>query len=240
MHKNPVIGITLDLVSDSEKYKYARFPWYALRQNYANSVIKAGGIPVMIPYQMGAIDDILNMIDGLIIPGGDEDINPKFYGQTVQSDKVKTNDERGLFELTLLQKALEVDKPFLGICNGMQLLNVVLGGTLIQHIPDFAPSDINHEQPDPKDVPSHLIHIKEGTMLASLSTQKELLVNSTHHQGIDKLGDGLVASAIAPDGIIEAIESSRHKFALGALWHPEYLNSELDMNLFSALICATK
>lgn len=236
-YKKPVIGITLDLANDSAKYSYAKFPWYALRQNYADSIIKAGGVPIMIPYQLDSIDNILTIIDGLVIPGGDEDIHPKFYGQEIKSPKVKTNDERANFEFELLKKALAKDIPFLGICNGMQMLNIIFGGDLIQHIPDYIPSHINHEQPPPKNLPSHKITIKPATILAKLVEGKnEIMVNSTHHQAIGKVGNGLLVSAIAPDGIIEAIESTTHKFVVGVEWHPEYLNSDLDLNLFKRLV----
>jgi putative glutamine amidotransferase len=241
MQKKPIIGITLDLTKDSEKYKYATFPWYALRKNYADSVLQAGGIPVMIPYSHESIDTILELIDGLVIPGGDEDVNPKFYNQQIISGKVRTNDERAGFELALTKKALEKDMPFLGICGGMQVLNVSLGGNLIQHIPDYIQSKINHEQPSPKDIPSHPVIIKPGTILFKLADSRdEVMVNSTHHQAVDKLGNGLIISASAPDGIIEAIESLNHKFVIGVEWHPEYLNSNnLDLKLFKGLIDAS-
>jgi putative glutamine amidotransferase len=235
--KRPVIGITLDSASDSEKYKYAAFPWYALRENYVDCVIKAGGIPILIPYALESIDEIINIIDGLIIPGGDEDINPQFYNEKISSNKVKVNDTRASFEIELLKRVLAENIPYLGICNGMQLLNVLCGGTLIQHIPDYIASDINHEQPAPKYVPTHLININPGTILASLAGNNlQTDVNSTHHQAVKDLGHGLIISATAPDGIIEAIESKVHKYAVGVEWHPEYLNSELDFNLFKCLV----
>lgn len=237
--KKPVIGITLDLARDSEKYKFAPFPWYALRKGYADCVTMAGGIPLLLPYSddMGSILDI---IDGLIIPGGDEDVNPKFYGQKIMSDKVKTNDERAEFEINLTKKAIERDMPVLGICNGLQVINTVLGGTLIQHLPDRYKSHINHEQPHPKNAPTHEIIVKKNSLLGSLvnDSHKPIVVNSTHHQAIDELGKGLVVSAKAPDGIIEAIESPKHRFLLAVQWHSEYLNTELDENLFKKLIAS--
>jgi len=235
--RRPVIGITLDSANDSEKYKYSAFPWYALRKNYVDCVIKAGGIPVLIPYTSESTDEIIDIIDGLIIPGGDEDINPRFYNEKISSDKVKTNDERAGFELELVKQVLERNIPYLGICNGMQLLNVVCDGTLIQHIPEYIASDINHEQPAPKHIPTHLINISPGTILAGLASNNlQTNVNSTHHQAVKDLGKGLIVSATAPDGIIEAIESKAHKYAIGVEWHPEYLNSELDFNLFKSLV----
>lgn len=233
--KKPIIGITLDLANDSKKYSYARHPWYALRQNYAECVIEAGGIPIMIPYSEN-IDSLLDIIDGLVIPGGDEDINPKFYGQTIKSSKVRTNDKRAEFELNITKRAISRNMPIFGICGGMQLINVVLGGSLIQHIPDHIKSDVNHEQPYPKDIPTHLINIEENTVLFELAGCKELVINSTHHQAIDILGSDLIITAKAEDGIIEAIESLGYKFLVGVQWHSEYLNTKLDYNLFKRLI----
>jgi putative glutamine amidotransferase len=234
--KKPVIGIVLDFVKDSEKYSYAAKPWYALRTCYSERVKEAGGVAMMIPYDIDNIKSVLQHIDGLIIPGGDEDINPAFYGQEIISDKVKINDIRANFELALARQALEINMPLLGICNGMQIINVVQGGTLIQHIPDVVKSDINHEQPKPKDVPIHWVNLVQGTILADLSDDSEVMVNSTHHQAIDKLGKDLVVSAYASDGIIEAIESVKHRFVIGVEWHPEYANSKLDQNLFRKLV----
>jgi len=240
MNKKPVIGISLDLASDSDRYKYSSFPWYALRKNYIDSVIQAGGVPIMLPYQHDNIKDIVTLIDGLIIPGGYEDIDPKFYNQKITTNRITTNDVRANFEFALLKEALEKDIPFLGICNGMQVLNVLLGGDLIQHIPDYILSKINHEQPHPKHVPSHPIIIKPDTIISKLAGgHKEIMVNSTHHQAVHNLGNNLIISATAPDGVIEAIESISSKFAIGVEWHPEYLNdNNLDFNLFKGLIQA--
>lgn len=232
----PIIGIVLDFVRDNEKYSYAAKPWYALRACYSERVKEAGGMAIMIPYDINNIELILSKIDGLIIPGGDEDINPAFYGQEIMSDKVKVNDMRANFEFVLTKKALEMNMPLLGICNGMQMINVVQGGTLIQHIPDVIKTDINHEQPKPKDVPTHLVQLVENTILANLSESSEVMVNSTHHQAIDRVGQDLIVSAYANDGVIEAIESVKHKFVVGVEWHPEYANSKLDQNLFSQLV----
>lgn len=233
--KKPIIGITSDLAKDGGKYSYAPRPWYALRRDYTDSVIKAGGIPVLLPYG-SEINDLINIIDGLIVPGGDEDINPKFYNQEIISNKVKTNDARAEFELALVKSAVEKDMPIFGICNGLQIINVLFGGTLIQHIPDTHPSDINHEQPPPKNVPTHEITVKKGTLFEGLVNKYTFMVNTTHHQAIDKIGKELVISATAPDRIIEAIESPNHRFLVGVQWHAEYLNSELDVSLFKRLV----
>lgn len=232
--KKPVIGITLDLINNEV---ISKFPCYTLGQHYANSIIHAGGIPIMIPYQEGNINKIINVIDGLIIPGGDLDVPPKLYGQEIVSDKVKLHSERTDFEIALLDQAINVKIPFLGICNGMQLFNVYCGGSLYQHLPDYIDSNIKHEQPHPKHIPSHSVMINHNTLLSKLATdQKVFMVNSTHHQAVDRLGQGLVASAIAEDGVIEAIELPSQKFAIGLQWHPEYLGNTLDISIFRSFI----
>ncbi|MFK7968683.1 MAG: gamma-glutamyl-gamma-aminobutyrate hydrolase family protein [Rickettsiaceae bacterium] len=207
----PIIGIILDINNDSQKYSYSVRTWYALRACYSENVERAGGVPIMLPYNQD-ISSTLNLVDGLIIPGCDEDINPKFYGRAIISDKVRTKDERTEYELEFTKRALDKDIPIFGICNGLQLINVVLGGTLIQHIPEHFNSDLNHAQPHPKNIPTHGVFVKEGTILSALTTDSKIMVNSTHHQAIEDLGKGLVASAFASDGIIEAIESKDYKF----------------------------
>ncbi|MGI4775504.1 MAG: gamma-glutamyl-gamma-aminobutyrate hydrolase family protein [Janthinobacterium lividum] len=237
--RKPIIGITLDLAKNSDQYMYSIFPWYAVRQNYADCIIKAGGLAIMIPYDPNSIDEIADLIDGLLIPGGDGDVNPKFYGHQIISDRVKVNDQRASFELELAKNVMERNMPLLGICNGMQVLNVACGGTLIQNIPDYIESSINHEQSAPKHIPSHSIDIKPNTILASMTDYNEHLVNSTHHQAIGEVSEHLIVSATAPDGIIEALESPNHEFVLGVEWHPEYLNSDLDFELFKRLVIAS-
>lgn len=242
MPKKPIIGISLDLANDSEKRLYNPLPWYAIRENYPNSILKAGGVPLMIPYQYETIEEILSIIDGLIIPGGD-DIHPKSYNQEFIHSKTESNIPRDDFELLITQKALEKHIPFLGICRGMQLLNVVCNGDLIQHIPDYLKnSDINHQPAiELKSQLSHPITIEPNTILARLANNNEIFVNSNHHQAVGKLGSGLKIAAVAPDGIIEAIESIIHKFVLGVEWHPEYLNDNgLDLNIFKEFIKATR
>jgi putative glutamine amidotransferase len=238
--KRPIIGISLDLQSDNEKYSYSHFPWYALRTSYSDAVSDADGLPIMLPFDESAIDETLDLIDGLIVPGGDWDIDPAFYGQKIMSDKVVINHRRTAYDMKLMQKALERDMPVLGICYGMQLINVIAGGSLIQDLPTMKSSDINHEQPHPKNALWHDINIVKGTKLWDISGQKtHAKVNSTHHQAIDMIGKNIIVSANAPDGIIEAIESTIHKFAVGVEWHPEYQSIDLDQNIFKEFVKAS-
>jgi len=235
--KKPIIGISLDMQSDNKEYSYAHFPWYALRAHYSDAVSIHGGFPIMLPFDESAIDEALDLIDGLIIPGGDWDIDPTFYGQKIMSDTVIINHRRTAYDMKLMQKALARNMPVLGICYGMQLMNVLAGGSLIQDLPSFRRTDINHQQPHPKNTLWHDINITKGTKLWEIAGHESVAkVNSTHHQAIDRVGKNIIVSATAPDGIIEAIESSIHRFAIGVEWHPEYQSIDLDKNIFKELI----
>ena len=239
--KKPIIGISLDFQNDNEEYSYAKFPWYALRANYSDAVSDAGGFPIMLPFDESSIDEALDLIDGLIVPGGDWDIDPAFFGQKIMSDTVLINHRRTAYDMKLMQKALGRDMPVLGICYGMQLMNVLAGGSLIQDLPSFRRTDINHEQPHPKNTLWHDIDIVKGTKLWEIAGRDTYAkVNSTHHQAIDQLGKNIIVSANARDGIIEAVESAIHRFAVGVEWHPEYQSIDLDKNIFKELVKASR
>lgn len=231
-HKKPIIGVTID---SSEEKTYAQYPWYALRMQYPASISKFGCVPILLPYDSLNIDHYLDIIDGLVFVGGDFDIDPSYYGEKITSSTVIVNNARTSFELALIKKALLLDKPILGICAGMQLINVALGGTLIQHIEEEYGSSY-HMQQHPKDVPSHSIHIERSTLLHNIYQQNQAMVNSSHHQAIRHLGLGVIASAKSMDGIIEAIEVPKHKFCLGVQWHPEYLATEIDVSIFKTFL----
>src|SRR5690606_27333574 len=131
--------------------------------------------------------------------------------------------------------------PVLGICGGQQLLHVVLGGTLIQHIPDEVPGALQHEQPNPRTEPGHTVRVAPGTLLHRITGDAEALpVNSAHHQAAKDATDDIVISATAPDGVIEAIEAPRYRFCLGVQWHPEYAINPADPKIFAALVEATR
>ena len=218
--KNPLIGITLD---SENNHKYSKFPWYASRRNYSDSVVLAGGTPIFLPHNLSMIDEFIKLIDGIIITGGDFDIDPKIYGEQVVSNKVLTKDERTEFEFRITKEAIKFNKPILGICGGQQLLNVVFGGTLIQHIPDSVQGEINHEQPNPRDEPSHKVSIIKNTKLHKITNTEEMFVNSAHHQAVKKLGKDLIVNCFTEDGVIEGIENPNAAFCVGVQWHPEFL-----------------
>ncbi|MGE0121126.1 MAG: gamma-glutamyl-gamma-aminobutyrate hydrolase family protein [Dongiaceae bacterium] len=233
----PLIGVTLD---SEQPGGYSKQPWYALRQNYSESVVRAGGLPVLLPHEPEQADAYLEKIDGLIITGGAFDVDPAMFGATSRHATVTTKDRRTAFELAIAKGALARDKAVLGICGGQQLLNVILGGTLIQHIPDEVGAALAHEQPNPRTEPGHSIRVVKGTLLHRICGADELQVNSAHHQAAKDIGDGVVVDARAEDGVIEGIEHPQYRFCLGVQWHPEYAISAGDTKIFDAFIAASR
>jgi len=178
-------------------------------------------------------------IDGLIITGGAFDVDPAMFGASARHATVKTKERRTAFELAITRGAFARDLPVLGICGGQQLMNVVLGGTLIQHIPDEVGGALAHEQPNPRTEPGHTVKVMKGTLLHRICAADELSVNSAHHQAAKDLGSGVVVDALAADGIIEGIEVPGKRFCLGVQWHPEYSISTGDTKIFDAFIAAS-
>ncbi|MSP67012.1 MAG: gamma-glutamyl-gamma-aminobutyrate hydrolase family protein [Alphaproteobacteria bacterium] len=235
MARPPVIGVTLDVEAPGG---YSKLPWYALRVNYFDAVAAAGGLAVALPHEPDAAAGYLDLIDGLLITGGAFDVDPALFGATARHAKVTTKDRRTAFELAITRAALAADRPVLGICGGQQLLNVVLGGTLIQHIPDEVAGALAHEQPNPRTEPGHDVTVVAGTLLHRITGVERLAVNSAHHQAVQRVADGCVANALAPDGVIEGIEATGRRFCLGVQWHPEYGISAGDGLLLRAFVAA--
>ncbi len=236
MARRPLIGITLD---SEPPGGYSKYPWYALRANYAEAVAAAGGLPIALSHQVALAPDWLDRIDALIVTGGAFDVDPALYGDAGRHATVTLKEGRTEAELALTRGALGRGMPVLGICGGEQLLAVALGGTLLQHIPDAIPEALEHEQPNPRHQPGHPVAITPNTQLACIVGVATMAVNSAHHQAVREPGPEAVVNATAPDGVIEGVEGVRHRFALGVQWHPEFLIGPGDRAIFDALIAAS-
>ena len=237
MKKRPLIGVTFDVRGPGG---YSQYPWYVLRENYCLAVANAGGIPFPLIHDLNLVEDYLSLIDGLLITGGEHDVDPALYGVQERHPTVLVKPQRTNFEMAITRAALEKNMPVLGICGGQQLINVALGGTLIQHIPDEHLESLDHNQGDIRHEPCHPVKILKNTMLDQIIGKEDLAVNSIHHQAVKDLGQGVAANAIASDGIIEGIEATKYKFCLGIQWHPEFNVSTQDASVFKAFIEATR
>lgn len=234
----PVIGITLDFEQGGKPGNFSKMPHYAVRENYCTSVSGLGAVALPLPHDVKAVDAYLGMIDGLMITGGGFDVSPEYYGEKIASDTVTLKDARTAFEFALTKGAIARNLPILGICGGEQLLNVVLGGTLIQHIPDAIAGALEHEQKNARSEPGHDIAIVPGTLLHRIAGVEKAAVNTAHHQAVAKLAQGAIANASTSDGVVEGFELPSHPFCLGVQWHPEYFVSPIDRKIFEAFVVA--
>jgi putative glutamine amidotransferase len=227
--RRPNIGISPDWTEAGPDTPFAR---YELKLPYAEAVLRAGGLPFVLPYtdDPTVVEAYLDRLSGVIITGGAFDIPPEAYGETPREGMGQTKEGRTAFETALMRAALKRNMPVLGICGGMQLLNVVLGGTLYQDIGREVQEAREHEQKHDRTQPQHPVDVREGSLLAEAVGKGQLMVNSSHHQAVKKLGNQVVSSATSPDGITEAIESSAHVFAMGVQWHPEYMLNNLPVH----------
>ena len=231
--KKPLIALTLDHETNKT---YSNFPWYAIRENYFTSVNSMGGISVGIPHDIENIKNLCKKIDGLIITGGNFDIDPQLSGVSKVHKTVKLKKNRTNFELLITKFMLKENKPVLGICGGEQLINILYNGSLIQHIPDEVKNPLEHEQKNPRNEAGHEIKIIKNTKLHSIITSNKLYVNSAHHQSIKNAGKNLTINAISKDGVIEGIEDPKKLFCIGVQWHPEFFINSGDKKLIKNFI----
>ena len=228
----PIIGITPNFSFKERTYSIA--------ETYVESIKKAGGIPLLIPHAPEDAVQLAPRLDGLLISGG-PDLEPAYFGETPSPKVGSICPERDESEMALLKAFVAVGKPILGICRGVQALNVGLGGTLYQDLgSDYEGKVIKHNQDAPRWYFGHKATLVAGSKLAGILGETEIGVNSFHHQAVKDIAPGFVAVAHAPDGVIEAIEKPDHPFCLGVQWHPEgmfALTTYYD-KLFAAFVAA--
>ena len=229
----PLIGI-LPLV-DIERESYWMLP------GYMKGIEKAGGTSVMLPLTSDkeTLRKFVNDFDGFLFTGG-HDVSPSFYREEVSDNCGECCPMRDEMETILLPMVLEQGKPVLGICRGLQLINVALGGSLYQDLPTQHPSSVCHRQPAPYDQPIHLVELIPNTPLQKCLGKDELPVNSCHHQGIKKLASGLQPMAYAKDGLVEAVWKPGSRFVWAVQWHPEFSHKvdENSRKIFGAFVKA--
>jgi putative glutamine amidotransferase len=232
--RRPLVGITPDVDGEGDEARTL------VKTAYAEAVLRAGGLPVVLAVTLDAavVDGYLDRVSAVVVTGGAFDVPPEAYGQTPREGLGPLKVSRTAFETLVLQAALRRKLPLLGVCGGMQLLNVVLGGTLYQDLHRELPGAKEHEQRNVRSQPSHPVDVRDGSMLAEVLGRGQLMVNSTHHQAVSLLAPGLKVSAASPDGVVEAIESTEHPFVLGVQWHPELLlqSMPLQLGLYRALV----
>ena len=217
-----------------------------MRPAYLKAIRAVGGTPLILPLDLEEEDlqQVVDTFDGFLFTGG-PDIHPFYFGEETQENCGNVCLRRDRMEMALLKLVMKTGKPVLGICRGIQLLNVALGGDIYQDIPSQFPQDfpIAHTQPAAYAIPSHHVSIAEGSRLFEISGGlQKLAVNSCHHQAVRRLAPGLSAGAFAPDGIIEEIEMTAYPFLMGVQWHPEYLweSDETSSRLFQAFVEACR
>ena len=214
MNRQPIIGVT-PLV-DAAKESYWMLP------GYFNGILQAGGLPLMLPLTTDAsrIAQLCHFCDGILLTGG-QDIQPELYGAEPLPCCGECSPERDKMELQLLELAFQQDLPVLGICRGLQLLNVCFGGTLYQDLPsEYADTSVCHMQAVPGYVPTHTVRVEKGSFVAVATGMDTLRTNSFHHQAVKRVADGFRVAATATDGVVEAIEDPDRGF-FGTQFHPE-------------------
>lgn len=238
----PVIGVTPDFNAGDRQEWGGKEPTYFLRARYVRAVEELGGVPLILPLVADRVSRrrLLQEVDGLLLTGSGPDLAPALYGERQRYKFPIVAERRSDFELDLVRLALRHDIPTLAICGGMQAMNVACGGSLYQDIPAQVNEALQHRQPTTATRLSHSVSIATGSLLSRIVKRARMRVNSSHHQSVKRVGRALIASATAPDGIVEAIEHPEHRFFLGLQWHPEFLFEHhlLHRRLFQAFLRA--
>jgi putative glutamine amidotransferase len=231
----PLIGIT----TYNTKNFYDR-DISAVQHTYIRAVTQAGGVPILIPAILPADDlnELYSHLQGILFSGGG-DISLKYFAGEQHPSIHEVDEARDVTEISLLQKSVQHEKPFLAICRGLQVMNVALGGTLHTHIPDQIPNSLKHDNQEFTLI-SHPVNLDEESRMAEIFGETLLHVNSLHHQGIKDLASNLRIVGHAPDGVIEAVELPEHPYALGVQWHPEWMTDQPAMQkLFKSFVDAS-
>jgi putative glutamine amidotransferase len=245
MSSRPVIGIPTQTLHAIEGISSALPASWVMSQRYFHAATLVGGIPWMIPLLHDDVDSlrgIYDRLDGLMLPGG-VDMNPSTFGEAIRPECGQIDPARDAVELLLTRWAIEDHMPILGLCRGLQVINVALGGSLYQDLGSQKPGPIKHDcfpSDYQRDFLAHDVAVAGGSRLHAAFERAAVAVNSMHHQGIKDLGSGLVASAVATDGLIEGIESGNGHFLVGVQWHPEVFEAtdRHTRQLFSNFIAA--
>lgn len=235
----PIIGVTMTRMMSVYGY-----PLHIVTEAYIRAVTNAGACPLLIPLGQPEknLKTIFAKLDGILFTGGG-DIHPDQYHSSPHPLVDEVDKERDQIEIFLVKESIEKNLPFLGICRGIQVINVALGGTLYEDLVDQRPASLRHSYfPEfPRQYLAHKIQIEPQSQLAGILGRSSAPVNSLHHQGLKLLAPGLRASAYAPDGLVEACEIPSHRFGLAVQWHPEWLPEEAAMpTLFEHFVAAAK
>jgi putative glutamine amidotransferase len=210
--------------------------------DYSRAVLQCGGAPLLIPtaQDVRSLSAVLDRLDGVLLTGG-PDVHPRFYGEPPLPRLGDLDEELDRAELAVTRAALERDMPLLAVCRGIQVLNVALGGSLVQDIATQVEGAINHVQLAPKNVTTHEVSLEPESMLSKILNRRTLQVNGKHHQAVKEVAPGLRIAARAPDGVIEAVECPERRFVLGVQWHPEgtWRTDPPSKKLFRALVRAS-